>query len=170
MSQDVQILRDTDPHCDELETAGYTLVGESWGARLLLEGDNDLSIYSEAIRRVLENGIHIQELGVGFAEALLELELINNPDYPSTPATFHAVPTTESTRALWCPDNRIFGAINDGVLIGAVATSRKDKIIELDFGSLSYLLHDPCITTSKKRGEISSSLGGDNFGNLIVDE
>ena len=118
MSQDVQILRDTDPRCDELETTGYTLVGESWGARLRLAGDNDLSIYSEAIRRVLEDGVDIQELGVGFADALLELELINNPDYPYTPATFHAVPTTESTRALWRPDNRIFGAINDGVLIG----------------------------------------------------
>lgn len=158
MSQDVQILRDTDPRCDELETAGYTLVGESWGARRRLAGDNDLSTYSEVVARVSENGIHIQELGVGFAAALLELELINNPDYPYTPATFHAVPTMESTHALWRPDNRIFGAINDGVLIGAVATSRKhdrdflaiaqgvlvsavstsqkDKIVELDFGSL----------------------------------
>ena len=101
-----------------------------------LAGDNDLSIYSEAIRSVLENGIHIQELDVGFSDALLELEMINNPDYPYTPATFHAVPTMESTHALWRPDNRIFGAINDGVLIGAVATSREDKIVELDFGSL----------------------------------
>ena len=119
-----------------METTGYTLVGESWGARLRLAGDNDLSIYSEAIRSVLENGIHIQELDVGFSDALLELEMINNPDYPYTPATFHAVPTMESTHALWRPDNRIFGAINGGVLIGAVATSRKDKIVELDFGSL----------------------------------
>lgn len=158
MSQKIQILRDTDPRCHELEATGYTLVGESWGARLFLDADKDLSIYSEAVRRVTENGIHLQELDVSFTDALLEIELINNPDYPYTPATFHAVPTAESTHALWRSDSRIFGAIHKEVLIGAVATSRKcnrdflaiaqgvpvtafetsrvDEIVELDFGSL----------------------------------
>jgi GNAT superfamily N-acetyltransferase len=158
VSQKIQILRDTDPRCNELEATGYTLVGESWGARLFLDAEKDLSIYSEAIHKVSENGIHVQELDVSFTDALLKVELINNPDYPYTPATFHSVPTAESTQALWRSDNLIFGAIHNEVLVGAVATSRKrdkdflavaqgvpviafetsrvDEIVEIDFGSL----------------------------------
>lgn len=136
MNQDIQILRDTDHRCADLEASGYTLVGESWGARLSLDEGIDLKVYLEAVSRVLENGILIQELGIEFADALLELELITNSDYPYTPATFHALPTPESTRSLWSPSNRIFGAIDEGVLIGIVATSRKGNIVELDFFSV----------------------------------
>lgn len=136
LSGEIQILRDTDPRCAQLEDNGYALVGESWGARLGLNENGDLSTYVEAVGRVLKDGIIIQELDDGFAEALLELELINNPDYPYTPATFHAVPTLESTHALWRVDNRIFGAIREGVLIGAIATSERDENVELDFASV----------------------------------
>ncbi len=136
VNQDIQILRDTDPRCADLEALGYALVGESWGARLRLDENEGLSLYSDAVNRVLESGIDIQELGVEWADALLELELINNPDYPYTPATSRAVPTEESIRALWRLENRLFGAISAGVLVGAISTSGEAGIVELDFASI----------------------------------
>lgn len=131
-----EILRDSDPRCVELELSGYKMVGESWGARLHLHADDDLGIYSNAVDLALKSGVELQELGSGFANALLTLELVNNPDYPYTPATFHDVPTIESIRALWRSGNRIFGALSDGVLVGAVCTSSKEERVEIDFASL----------------------------------
>ena len=133
----IEILRDVDPKCVELEALGYTLVGESWGARLRLNHSDNLDIYLNAVDLALGHRIEFQELEIGFADALLELELINHPDYPYTPATFHAFPTIEIIRALWLPDHRNFGALHEGVLIGAVSTSRKLGIVELDFASLT---------------------------------
>lgn len=129
-------MRDTDPRCADLEASGYTLVGESWGARLRFREGDDLAIYSEAVKRTVEKGVTVQELVAQFAVSLFELELKNNPDYPYTPATSHAIPTIESIRALWRPDNRIFGAFDSGILIGAIATSRRGEIVELDFASV----------------------------------
>lgn len=136
VNKGIQILRDNDPRCLELESSGYKLVGESWGARLRLNSDDDLSIYSNAVNLALENGIELQELDISFANALLDLELVNNPDYPYTPATFHDVPSIESIGALWRPGNRIFGAIHEGSLVGAIATIRTEERIEIDFASL----------------------------------
>lgn len=136
VNKEIQILRDNDPRCLELESTGYKLVGESWGARLRLNSDDDLSIYSNAVNLALENGIELQELDISFANALLDLELVNNPDYPYTPATSRALPSIESIRSLWRPENRIFGAISSGVLIGALATSRRENLVELDFASI----------------------------------
>lgn len=136
VNKGIQILRDNDPRCLELESSGYKLVGESWGARLRLNSDDDLSIYSNAVNLALEIGIELQELDISFANALLDLELVNNPDYPYTPATFHDVPSIESIGALWRPGNRIFGAIHEGSLVGAIATIRKEERIEIDFASL----------------------------------
>lgn len=136
VNEEIQILRDNDPRCLELESSGYKLVGESWGARLRFYEGDDLTIYSEAVKRTVEKGVTVQELVAQFAVPLFELELKNNPDYPYTPATFHAVPTIESIRALWRPDNRIYGAFDSGILIGAIATSRRGEIVELDFASV----------------------------------
>ena len=136
MSRETQILRDNDPRCTDLEASGYILVGESWGARLLLEPDQDLSQYSTAVKLALAEGVDLCELKIEFADALLGLELINNSDYPYTPATSRAVPTSESIRALWCPGNLVFGALSDGALIGAISTSGSDDLVEMDFASI----------------------------------
>ncbi|HUW88406.1 MAG TPA: GNAT family N-acetyltransferase [Candidatus Paceibacterota bacterium] len=66
----------------------------------------------------------------------LELELINNPDYPYTPATAHAPPTYEGTIDLWKPDNRIIGAFKEDQLVGVVAASKGAKEVNIDFGSV----------------------------------
>lgn len=136
MIQGTQILRDNDPRCSELEANGFTLVGESWGARLRLPTDSNLDIYREATERMRKNGIRLQELDIEFVEALLELELINNADYPFTPATNRAIPTLESIRVLWKAENRIFGAFTGERLVGAISTSRGSEIVELDFASV----------------------------------
>ena len=132
----VEIVRETDPRCTELEASGYTLVGQSWGARLRLDEKLDLSSFNEAVHGLSTTGIEIHELGVEFAAELLALELINNADYPYTPATFHAIPTLESIRALWNAANKVFGAFDDEKLVGAISTSRASEIVELDFASV----------------------------------
>ena len=136
MMHETQILRDNDPRCAELEAMGYILVGESWGARLILDPDQDLGEYSAAVTLALGKGIDIQELNVEFVDALLVLELINNSDYPFTPATLRAVPTQESIRALWRPGSLLFGAFFEETLVGAISTSGSDEFVELDFASI----------------------------------
>jgi len=136
VNEEIQILRDNDPRCADLEAKGYLFVGESWGARLFLESDQDLGTYFTAVNLALGKGIGLQELSIEFADVWLSLELINNSDYPYTPATAHAVPTIESIWALWRLDNRIYGAFAFGILIGAIATSHRGEIVELDFASI----------------------------------
>jgi len=136
VTQSIEVLRDSDPRCAELEANGYTLVAESWGARLRFNEDVDFSIFRQATSKVREKGIHIQELSSEFADELLIVELANNADYPNTPATFHALPTIESMRALWREGNRIFGATDGDLLIGAISTSRREDFVELDFASI----------------------------------
>ena len=136
VNEGVEVLRDSDPRCAELEASGYVLVGESWGARLRITGDEDMALYEESIKRVLANQVQIEELNVEFAEALFELELVNNPDYPRTPATSRSLPSSESIHSLWSEGNRIFGGISSGVLVGALATSRRENLVELDFASI----------------------------------
>lgn len=136
MIQETKILQDTDPRCADLEELGYLLVGESWGARLLLGPEQDLGKYIEAVNLALGKGISVQELNVEFRDALLSLELANNPDYPYTPATARAIPTNESIRALWRPGNLVVGAFSEGALVGAISTSGNEKLVELDFASI----------------------------------
>jgi len=136
VNQGIQVLRDSDPRCAELETSGYILVAESWGARLRISGDDDMTLYEDSVKRVLANQVHIEELNAEFANALFELELVNNPDYPRTPATSRSLPSSESIRSLWREGNRVFGGISSGVLVGALATSRRENLVELDFASI----------------------------------
>lgn len=132
----MQVLRDIDPRCEELEANGYVLIAESWGARLRIGVDADLALYFGAVNSVLSDQVCIEELSADFADDLFGLELVNNPDYPYTPATSRVVPTIEDLRALWKLENRIFGATSSGVLIGALATSKRENLVELDFASI----------------------------------
>ena len=65
-----------------------------------------------------------------------ELEVINNLDYPHTPATAHAIATFESIRTLWKHGNWVFGAFKEEVLVGVVAASKGAKEVNIDFGSV----------------------------------
>jgi ribosomal protein S18 acetylase RimI-like enzyme len=133
---DIQIVRAEDPRVGDLEAAGYRLVGESWGARLRLPAVPDLSAVERAVSRAEESGIVIRELTPDDADALYDLELANNADYPFTPATFQAPPERESIRSLWESGKRVFGALDGGVLVAAAVGQVVDGIGDNDFASV----------------------------------
>ncbi len=136
MNSGIEIVNALDSKCQELEIAGYAIVGESWGAHLRLSDPIDLRRYLEKIYKLHAMGYRVESLPLGLAEQVLELELINNPDYPYTPATVHAPPTYEGTMGLWKPGNWIFGALKEEQLIGVLAASKTTKEVSIDFGSV----------------------------------
>lgn len=133
MDSKFEVVNSLDPKCLELETLGYTLVGKSWGAHLRLSDPIDLSKYSEKISNLTAIGYRVEPLPPATAQAVLELELLNNLDYPYTPATSHALPTYETVMNLWKPGKRIFGAFKESQLIGVVAASKREKEVNIDF-------------------------------------
>ncbi|RZS56524.1 hypothetical protein EV141_1988 [Microcella putealis] len=133
---DTQILRQDDPRVPELLAQGYRLVGESWGATLRLPADVDLSSYTARVDALRARGIGVRELDDAFAVALYELEVATNPDYPFTPATHQALPTRASIRALWADGKRVFGAIDDGMLVGAIVWTPAGDLVDNDFASV----------------------------------
>jgi hypothetical protein len=136
MNSEIEILNALDPKCRELEALGYIIVGQSWGAHLRLNDPLDLGLYSGKISGLQTSGYRIESLPLGLADQLLELELANNPDYPYTPATAHALPTLSSTRGLWKPGSWVFGAFKEELLVGVVAASKGAKEVNIDFGSV----------------------------------
>lgn len=136
MNSGIEIVNALDPKCQELETLGYVIVGQSWGAHLQLTEPINLGRYSEKISKLQTLGYRVESLPPDFAQQVLELELINNPDYPYTPATTHAPPTYEGTMDLWKPGNRIIGAFKEDQLMGVVAASKGAKEVNIDFGSV----------------------------------
>ena len=133
---EIEIVNALDPKCQELEALGYVVVGESWGAHLRLSDPIEIGLYLGKISRLQNSGYRVESLSLGLVDQVLELEVINNLDYPYTPATAHAIPTFESTRTLWKPGNWVFGAFKEEVLIGVVAASKGAKEVNIDFGSV----------------------------------
>ena len=136
MNSEIEIVNTLDPKCRELEALGYVIIGQSWGAHLRLNDPVDLGLYSEKISGLQTSGYRIESLSLGLANQVLELEVVNNPDYPYTPATAHAMPSLGSTKGLWKPGNWVFGAFKDGLLVGVVTPSKGTKEVNIDFGSV----------------------------------
>ncbi|MEV8377133.1 hypothetical protein AB0P21_30610 [Kribbella sp. NPDC056861] len=113
----VEIVRDDDPRCSELEAAGYRIVGESWGARLR---DPDPALLEHAVLRAA--GVTVRELDRGYAAQWHALEKANEKDYPYTPATHHVVPPVEELAEQWTT-GRVFGALDGERLVGATVIS-----------------------------------------------
>lgn len=113
-----------------------SLSGNRGGAHLRLVDPIELGFYLERISRLQASGYRVESLPLGFADQVFELEVLNNPDYPYTPATAHATPTFESTKSLWKPDNWVFGAFRWDLLVGVVAASKRAKEVNIDFGSV----------------------------------
>ena len=133
---DVQIIRVEDPRCVAFEADGYVIVGESWGARLRLTEPPELMKIRQAVTRAEQSGITVQELPVEYADALYDLELANNADYPYMPATFQAPPERDAIRGLWHSGKRIFGALDGGVLVAAAVGQIVDGVGDIDFASV----------------------------------
>ena len=165
----IEIVNALDPKCQELEVLGYAIVGESWGAHLRLSDPIDLTRYSEKISKLLKLGFRVEPLPLGFADQVLALEMINNSDYPYTPATAHGMPTIQSTRDLWKPGNLVFGAFKAELLIGVGATSKRSIGVNIDFGSVrkefrglgvGSAIASLAISTHANLGERPFSTGG----------
>ncbi len=136
VNSEIEIVNVLDPKCQELEALGYVIIGESWGAHLLLNDPIDLGLYSEKISKLQIAGYRVESLPFDLADQVLGLEVINNPDYPYTPATARVMPTLESIRNLWKPGNLVFGAFKEELPIGVLAASKGTKEVNLDFGSV----------------------------------
>lgn len=136
MNLEIEILNVLDPKCQELELLGYAIVGESWAAHLGLSDPLDLEEYLAKVSRLNSLGYRVESLPSEFADQVLELEVLNNPDYPYTPATAHAMPTSESIGALWKSGSWVFGAFKEDLLIGVGATSKRADELSIDFGSV----------------------------------
>lgn len=133
---DVVVLRAEDPRCPDLESSGYALVGESWGARLRLADPPDLTLATAAVDRAVALGIDVRELGADAADAVRVLEEANHPDYPFTPATAHVSRNLKRTRALWADGRRVFGALDGTVLVAVTAIERAGQHGETKFTSV----------------------------------
>ena len=136
MSEGIQIVRADDPRARELESTGYRSIGESWGVRLRLPEPLALTVEERAVARAAAEGIVVKELGAEYADALFELELANNADYPYTPATFQAPPERELIRAFWESGKRVFGALDGDELVAAVVGGVVDCVGDNDFASV----------------------------------
>ena len=133
---DTVIVRDDDPRCSELDADGYEIVGRSWGARLRLAEQPDLTLLHRMVARAEATGVVIRELDASFAQALFDLEDANNADYPYTPATHQAPPVLTTIEALWRDGKRVFGALADGRLIAAVVAEVNAGVGDNDFASV----------------------------------
>ena len=134
--ENYEIVQNDNPKCKELENAGYHLIATSWGAHLDTQNVFDKDNLKKRIESCRKNGYRLEMLGAGYAQKILDLEILNNPYYPQTPATAHGVPTIETTLALFKPNSWTFGAFKNDELIGVCATSKRSDRTEIDFGSV----------------------------------
>lgn len=136
MGNEFVVLQDSDPRRAELEARGYTIVGQSWGARLRLADAPDLAIFHRAVARAQTVGIVIGELFVDAADDLFDLERANNADYPFTPATSQELMDLHAIRALWDRGLRAFGAWDGTQLVGATVIGQRVAYAETEFTSV----------------------------------
>ncbi len=136
MGNDFVVLREDDPRRADVESRGYTVVGQSWGARLELADAPDLSIFREALSRAERAGICLFELPVSASMELYDLERANTADYPYTPATSHDLLDAEATRDLWNKGFRVFGARDGDLLAGATVIAPRENYAETQFTSV----------------------------------
>lgn len=129
-------LREDDPQRADLEAQGYTIVGQSWGARLEISDPPDLSVFEQAVSRVQAAGIRISELPVASSSDLQILEEANNADYPFTPATSQEHLDEAAARDLWNDGFRVFGAFVNGQLVGATVIKHRHDRAETEFTSV----------------------------------
>jgi GNAT superfamily N-acetyltransferase len=136
MGSDFVVLREDDPRRADMESRGYTVVGQSWGARLELADAPDLSFFREAVSKAERAGISVSELPLTVSAELYDLERANTADYPYTPATSHDLLDAEATRDLWNNGFRVFGARHGHLLVGATVIAREENHAETRFTSV----------------------------------
>lgn len=136
-------LRSDDPRRADLERQGWTVVGESWGARLRLgtagtpERARAEARLHGAVAAAEQRGYRVVELGADAAEAIAALDASNEPDYPSTPSTAHTAPGAEEVRGLVSTKGvRFFGALSGEELVAVSGVYRRPDRGETELTSV----------------------------------
>lgn len=133
VSDETRVLLSTDPARQELESQGWRVLAESWGARLL-PTEEDLPRLAHLVARAQAHGYDLHELGVNDAPAIAELDGATRSDYPDAgPATAHE-PVDEDRAADLLARGRVFGAKDpDGHLVAVSVTRGEGEHVETDF-------------------------------------
>jgi hypothetical protein len=124
---EIHIVREDDPRCAELEAAGYTVVGLSWGAHLRLGEPPDLTSMTAAIVRAKARGLTCVELSDSHAQLIAQVDNASADDYPVTPATFHDPQTSESIAAAFGSGTRFWGGFIEGELVAITGVEPKGE-------------------------------------------
>ncbi|ROS30538.1 GNAT family N-acetyltransferase [Cellulomonas sp. PhB150] len=112
---EIRVLREDDPETEVLRAAGWSVVAESWGARLHVppdgvEQDAVLEACLRAVDEAARAGWRIEQLGPQDAVRIADLDADCADDYPWTPATGHDVPDPEDLGRRLRQDWSAFGA------------------------------------------------------------
>lgn len=128
-----RVLLSTDPECRQLETRGWRVLAESWGARLR-PTEEDLPRLAHLVDRVRAQGYAVRELGPKDASAVAELDAATREDYPRAgPATAHE-PVDEARAARLLDSGRAFAALTpEDELVAVSVTSGAGERVETDF-------------------------------------
>ena len=125
------VLRDDDPRADELRESGWTIIAESWGARLEVN-ESTLERCREAVEAA-GDAVQIRELRRADAADLAQLDALTEQDYPYTPATPHRASTAQQIEARLDTGVRAFGAFVDHQLVATTLIAERDDAWDTDF-------------------------------------
>ena len=115
---EARVLREDTAEAAALQDAGWTERSRSWGARLHLAYDADLTPYRDLVAAVEAHGVEVRVLGSADLPALRALDVEAAPRFPRTDGSFHT-PLPEDLQArLEEEDGVAVGAFADGELIG----------------------------------------------------
>lgn len=109
---EARVLRQDTAEAAALQDAGWTVRSRSWGARLHLADDADLTPYRDLVAAVEAQGVEVRVVEAADLSALRALDAEAAPRFPRTDGSFHT-PLPEDLEA------RIAG--EDGVAAGAFA-------------------------------------------------
>jgi len=148
----VEILRDDDPRARRLLDEGARVVGESWGARLLIE-DVDPAVLHALVRRVGDRGLDVAELTADDAADVHALEADTRDDYPVGPATPRPDLDAEGARRLF-DDHRVFGVRDGRLLVGVTAVQQLPERAETAFTSVRSTHRGAGVATAVKAASV----------------
>lgn len=130
---DIAILREDDPRHDRLLSEGWTIVGQSWGARLQLGDGANTQALDDAVAQARTIGYQVSQLGETDVPDIRNLFEQVLPDFPQTPAT-KAIPLPEDLDDLLAEGAWLaFGARSpDGTLVAFTTLFPQDDRWEVD--------------------------------------
>lgn len=124
---EARVLRQDTAEAAALQDAGWTERSRSWGARLHLAYDADLTPYRDLVAAVEAHGVEVRVLGSADLPALRALDVEAAPRFPRTDGSFHT-PLSEDLEARIAGGQGIaVGAFADAELIGFTLLDRVEE-------------------------------------------